>query len=88
MVVAQIMVFTSPYRLNFSSTDCLIVATPANPRGHEPTDSDMDLTALAVERVINERLLEVKNILDAYFDDHQTTGGLRKRAIRLLRLGK
>ncbi|VDN96231.1 unnamed protein product [Rodentolepis nana] len=51
-----------------------------------PHSRDGDIPELSVKAAVDEKLAEAKEILDQYFDE--SPGDIRKRAVRLLRLGK
>ncbi|KAL5966621.1 hypothetical protein TSMEX_005652 [Taenia solium] len=74
--------------LMFLLSDPVIEALPSGPRGSERVDTDLELPPIAIEQAVDEKLSEVKDFLDDYFADQKGHGGMRKRAIRLLRLGK
>ncbi|VDK32954.1 unnamed protein product [Taenia asiatica] len=74
--------------LMFLLSDPVIEALPSGPRGLERVDTDLELPSIAIEQAMDEKLSQVKDFLDDYFADQKGLGGTRKRAIRLLRLGK
>lgn len=78
----------TPAVMDFWSPDPMIEALPSGPRGLERVDTDLELPPLAIEQAVDERLSQVKDFLDDYFADQKGLSGTRKRAIRLLRLGK
>nr|CDS26149.1 expressed protein [Hymenolepis microstoma] len=45
-----------------------------------------DIPELSVKAAVDEKLAEAKELLDQYFEE--SPGDIRKRAVRLLRLGK
>ncbi|KAM3185634.1 hypothetical protein ACTXT7_005969 [Hymenolepis weldensis] len=51
-----------------------------------PHSRDVDIPELAVKAAVDEKLTEAKELLDQYFEEAPVD--LRKRAVRLLRLGK
>lgn len=51
-----------------------------------PHSRDVDIPELAVKAAVDEKLSEARELLDHYFEESPVD--LRKRAVRLLRLGK
>nr|CDS15194.1 neuropeptide [Echinococcus granulosus] len=74
--------------LMFLLTDPVIEALPPGPRGLERMDADLEMPSMTIEQAVDEKLSQVKDFLDDYFADQKVLSGTRKRAIRLLRLGK
>lgn len=67
-------------------SDSVTEALPHIQYGAERGDVESEVPELAAERVVDEKLSQVKDFLDQYFAEK--SGTIQKRAVRLLRLGK